>query len=60
MKEFDDKVKVLIDSIVNAAKVIHEKPKAEDYIRRKIADIYHVGKEVGKISLTNEIFNGSH
>jgi len=60
MKEFDDKLEALIDSIVRAAKVIHEKPNAEAYIRKKIADIYYVGKEVGKMSLTNEIFNESH
>ena len=60
MKQFDDKVNELIDSIVRAAKVIHENPKAEDYIRRKIADIYLVGKEVGKMALTSEIFDESH
>jgi hypothetical protein len=60
MKQIDDKVQELIDSIVRAAKAIHEKPNAEAYIRRKIADIYYAGKEVGKMSLTDEIFNGSH
>ena len=60
MKQFDDKVDVLIDSIIKAAKVIHDKPGAEDYIRRKIADIYYVGKEVGKMTLTNELFNEAH
>jgi hypothetical protein len=60
MKEYDEAVEKLIDSIIVAAVLINTNPKAEDYIRSKIANIYHVGKEVGKMQVTNEIFNGSH
>lgn len=60
MKEYDEAVQKLIDSIIVAAKIINTSPKAEAYIRSKIANIYYVGKEVGKMDITNEIFNESH
>ena len=60
MNQYDEAVEKLIDSIIVAAVVINTNPKAEAYIRSKIANIYHVGKEVGKMEVTNEIFNGSH
>jgi len=60
MKEYDEAVQKLIDSIIVAAKIINTNPKAETYIRSKIANIYYVGKEVGKMQVTNEIFNESH
>lgn len=60
MTEHDNAVNVLIDAIVAKAKVIHDDPKAELYIRKKIAIIYHVGKELGQQALADEIMEGSH
>jgi chromosome condensin MukBEF MukE localization factor len=56
----DNKLGPMIDSIVNAAKKIHTDAKAEEYIRRKVADLYYVGKEVGKSCITEELFNEEH
>lgn len=57
----DKMLNPLIDSIIRASKKTcsddpQEAAKAEEYIRRKIADIYYVGKEIGKGSLIDEIF----
>lgn len=57
MNEFEENFDRLLESIVKAAHKIKEDPKAEQYIRSKIKNIWYVGKEVGKMSLTDELFN---
>jgi len=59
MNQYDIAVEKLIDSIIRAAKQIDDKPeKVEKYIREKIAIIYHVGQEIGKSALIEEVFEG--
>ena len=59
MNQYDIAVETLIDSIIRAAKQIDDQPeKVEKYIRETIAIIYHVGKEIGKSALVEELFEG--
>jgi hypothetical protein len=60
VKDFDQAVDKLVDSIIKAAHKIKESDRAEAYIREKVAIIYTAGKHVGQQVLTDEIFNQSH
>ena len=59
MEDFEKAFNDLKESIIRAAYKIEDDGKAEAYMRSKLDIIWHVGKEVGKQSLTNEIFNNA-
>jgi hypothetical protein len=50
-----------VESIIRAAKKHKDEPeKVEAFIRRKGNILYELGTKVGKTSLTDDLFNGSH
>ena len=57
MQDFEEAFIKMKESIIKAAKDYENNPeKSETYIRKRLNDLWHCGKEVGKLSLTNEIF----
>jgi len=56
-KQYDEAVSKLIDRIIKASKDINNNPeKAETFIRTNVNNIYKCGQEIGKLSVTRELF----
>lgn len=56
-QQYDEAVSNLTDRIIKAAKDINNNPeKAEKFIRDNTNNIYKCGMEIGKLSVTRELF----
>lgn len=57
--DLDKGVDALINRIMNAVKDYQHNPeKAEEFIRKKVAAIYQAGKDIGRESTLDDLFNG--
>jgi hypothetical protein len=58
-KQLDDAMQKVLVQVLKAAKDYSNNPdKAHEYIVRKVNAIYIAGKEMGKQSVLDDLFNG--